>query len=283
MPVTATHPTAENLTFIRNFIRDESAINVQPGKEYLLESRLMPIVAEVGFRDMNQLGIALHEGVSSIVRQRVIEAMTTNETSFFRDEHPFKLLKSYLVPQVMKRRRSQRKLTIWSAACSSGQEPYSIAMVLRENFPELASWETKIIATDLDRSILDKAVEGEYVQAEVDRGLSPALRERYFTRDGVCWKAGPELQSMIEFFPVNLIRCWPKFLADIDIVFVRNVLIYFTPKVKESILQRIARVMHPDGYLMLGSSETTMNLDVPLIRESQGRSTYLQPVPKTVA
>lgn len=280
MSVGTCKPRKDNLEIICNFIRQESAIDVQPGKEYLLESRLMPIVADLNLRDMDHLAAALRDGVSSVVRQRVVEAMTTNETSFFRDQHPFELLKKRLIPDAMVRRATDRKLTIWSAACSSGQEPYSIAMMLREDFPELAAWKTNIIATDLDQAILDKAAKGEYMQAEVSRGLLPTLRERYFDQQGVCWKAGSELRSMIEFRQLNLIKFWPPTLADIDIVFIRNVLIYFTPEVKESILQRIARVMHPEGVLLLGGSETTMNLDVPLKRESEGRSTFFRPVKK---
>lgn len=186
--------------------------------------------------------------------------MTTNETSFFRDLHPFETLRTTVLPDVIARRASERRLHLWSAACSSGQEPYTIALVLREHFPALAGWTVRLVATDLSREILARARAGRYSQLEVNRGLPAPLLTKHFTREGMEWQLKDEVRRMVEFRELNLLEAWSG-LADLDIVFIRNVLIYFDQDIKRGILGRVHRALRPGGYLFLGGAETTLNLD----------------------
>lgn len=263
--------------FLSQFVREKSAIVLEPGKAYLLESRLMPIVRQNGLETLPDLVSQLKRPGSRDLAQQVIDAMTTNETSFFRDIHPFEALKSHVLPSLLQSRAAERTLNIWSNACSSGQEVYSIAMLLRENFPQLSGWKVRLIASDLSSSILKKAQLGIFNQTEVNRGLPMQLLLKYFTKDGLNWQIKEDIRQSIEFLPVNLVDRWPLTLPSMDIVFLRNVLIYFDPATKSSVLQNAKRLMRPDGYLFLGGAETTMNLDVPFNRETIGKATCYRP------
>ena len=207
------------------------------------------------------------------MERQLVEAMTTNETSFFRDAHPFEAMKSTIVPNVMRCRSSQKSLTIWSAACSSGQEAYSIAMLLREQFPELAQWKVQILGTDLSDDVLAKARAGRFSQVEMNRGLPAALLAKYFRRDGMHWELSPDIRGMASFSKLNLIERWPP-MPQIDIVFLRNVLIYFSPETKKSILAKVRSTMAPHGVLFLGAAETTMGLDNAFEREQVNNSVF---------
>jgi chemotaxis protein methyltransferase CheR len=186
--------------------------------------------------------------------------MTTNETSFFRDVHPFEALRRTLLPELIDRRRAARRLTIWSAACSTGQEPYSVAMLLREHFPETAQWSVRIFATDLAQEVLERARAGVFTQLEVNRGLPAPLLVRYFRQDGTDWQITPEIRDMVQFEEMNLIEPWPA-LPDFDVVLLRNVLIYFDGESKQRVLRNLRQVLRPDGVLLMGGAETTLNLD----------------------
>lgn len=270
---TATLST-DNTTFdfLTKFVRDKSAIVLEPSKYYLIESRLMPIVRDNGLASLPDLVTALKRPGSRDLSQKVIDAMTTNETSFYRDIHPFDALKTTILPDLIKRREKERTLNIWSNACSSGQEVYSIAMMLREHFPVLQGWKVRLIASDLSQSILRKAQEGIFNQTEVNRGLPMPLLLKYFTKNHLNWQIKEEIRSSIEFREVNLIENWPS-LPMMDIVFLRNVLIYFDPPTKTNVLNKAAKLLRSDGYLFLGGAETTMNLDVKLTRETVGKAT----------
>jgi|694.fasta_scaffold00328_4 chemotaxis protein methyltransferase CheR len=266
----------QTFTFLSQFIRDKSAIVLEPSKTYLIESRLMPVVREYELENLAELVDNLKRPGSRDLAQKVVDAMTTNETSFYRDIHPFDAMKTHIILELIKRREKERSLHIWSNACSSGQEVYSIAMLLREYFPQLAGWRIRLIASDLSSDILKKAQEGIFNQTEVNRGLPMQLLLKYFTKQGLNWQIKDEVRAGIEFQPVNLIERWPT-LPSMDIVFLRNVLIYFDPATKTNVLKKARAQMKPDGYLFLGGAETTMNLDVALCRETIGKATCYRP------
>ncbi|MDX1926193.1 MAG: protein-glutamate O-methyltransferase CheR [Pirellulaceae bacterium] len=263
--------------YICNLVRDKSAIVLEPSKTYLVESRLNPVARANGLASIEDLVDALRKPNSTKLTQAVIEAMTTNETSFFRDLHPFDALKSSILPALVAARSRERVINIWSNACSSGQEVYTIAMVLKENFPELGAWKVRLIASDLSTQILDKAREGVFNQTEVNRGLPLPMLLKYFQKNGLTWQIKEEVRKMVEFRQVNLVETFPQ-LPPMDIVFLRNVLIYFAPETKRDILNKVKKVMRPDAVLFLGGAETTMNLDVPFQREQVGKATVYKPV-----
>jgi chemotaxis protein methyltransferase CheR len=251
---------AADFTFIADLVRKHSAIVLEPGKEYLVETRLATLSRQEGFTSLAHLVADLRAHPANGTHLRVVEAMTTNETSFFRDVHPFDALRQSVLPELIAKRQAQRELVIWCAACSSGQEPYTIAMTIRQHFPALASWNIKIIATDLSTEILAKAKQGRYSQLEVNRGLPATCLVKYFRKVGTEWEIVDDIRRMVDLRVLNLAEAWPA-LPAIDLVFMRNVLIYFDVSTKKTILGRIRRVLRPDGYLFLGGAETTMNLD----------------------
>ena len=275
---TATVPVnAGTFDFLCNFVREKSAIVLEPSKAYLVESRLNPVARNNGLSSLDELVAALRKPASRELARQVIDAMTTNESSFFRDLQPFESLKTVIIPELLERRSKDRALNIWSNACSSGQEVYSIAMLLRESFPALAGWKVRLIATDLSTTILKKAQEGIFNQTEVNRGLPMPMLLKYFTKSGLQWQIKEDVRKSIEFREVNLIESWPSTLPTMDIVFLRNVLIYFSPETKTAILNKVHRILRPDGCLFLGGSETTMNLDTKFERVPVGKTTYYRP------
>jgi chemotaxis protein methyltransferase CheR len=205
------------------------------------------------------------------LHNQAVDALTTNETSFFRDFHPFEALRKEILPRLIQLRGGVKQLSIWSAACSTGQEPYSLAMLIREHFPEIRDWKLSIIATDLSPTVLKVATEGAYSQLEVNRGLPAAYLVKYFTKEGDRWLIRPELKRDVEFRGMNLIQPWPIF-PPLDLVFIRNVMIYFDVETKKTILRRIRNCLLPHGYLSLGTSETTINIDPEFRPVSVGRS-----------
>ena len=269
---------ANSFNFVSSFIREKSAIVLEPSKAYLVESRLSPIARENGMSSVAELVNALRRPGNRDLSRQVVDAMTTNETSFFRDLHPFEALKSHVIPELMEKRAKERTLNIWSNACSSGQEVYTIAMILRESFPALAGWRVRLIASDLSSAILRKAQEGLFNQTEVNRGLPMPLLLKYFSKVGLQWQIREDIRKMVEFREVNLVETWPM-LPTMDIVFLRNVLIYFSPETKATILNKVQRIMRADGSLFLGGAETTMNLDTNFIRVPVGKAICYRPGP----
>jgi chemotaxis protein methyltransferase CheR len=263
--------------FLTSLIQNKSAIVLEASKGYLIESRLLPIVSELGLGSLTELVGRLRQPTAREDTQRVIEAMTTNETSFFRDLLPFQALQSQIIPELIAKRSKDRQLSIWSNACSSGQEVYSIAMLLLEHFPELKNWKIKLIASDLSSQILQKAKQGLFNQTEVNRGLPMPMLLKYFVREGTVWKIKDEVRNMVEFREINLIENWPAALNNIDVVFLRNVLIYFSPETKAEILAKVRNVVRDDGYLFLGGVETTMNLNVRFERQAIGKAAVYRP------
>jgi len=244
---------------IRGLVRARAAIVLDDGKEYLVEARLAPIAKSRGVASIEELSTLLTPAHPELVEE-VVQAMTTNETSFFRDLHPFEVLRTKVLPDLIERRKQARSLRLWCGACSSGQEPYTIAMLILEHFPELASWQVEITATDLSTAMLERAKAGCYRQLEVNRGLSAQQLLRHFDRTGMDWRLKDNVRGMVQFGPLNLIGNWPS-MPKFDVIFLRNVLIYFDVDVKREVLGKMRRQLLPDGYLFLGGAETTMNID----------------------
>lgn len=267
---------SQDFDIISAIVRERSAIVLEPGKEYLVESRLVPVAQQHGLRDLHQLAAQMKTAPNSSLVADVVDAMTTNETSFFRDIRPFEAMRSAILPQLIKARAADRTLTVWCAACSTGQEPYSLAMTLSEHFPELATWQVRIIGTDLSPTVIKQAERGVYTQLQVNRGVPAPLLVKYFERKGMEWHIKQEIKRRVEFKVANLVAPWPS-MPTVDLVLMRNVLIYFDNAAREQILKRTHAGLASDGYLLLGSTESTIGLSVPFKREELGGIGTLRP------
>lgn len=267
--------TPADFEYVTRLIRDRSAVVLESGKEYLVESRLTPIVGDLKLGSISDLVTKLRLGSDPTLITRVVEAMCTTETSFFRDMIPFESLRKIVLPELIRRRANERRLDIWSAACSTGQEPYSLAILLREHFPTLAGWRVNLLATDLSSEVLGRAKEGRFTQLEVNRGLPVTLLVKYFTQHGTAWEASDEIRRMIEFRPMNLARPWLA-MPRMDLIFLRNVMIYFDTETKKGILGQVAKLLRPDGYLVLGTAETALNLEDSLRRVDAIKGGFFQ-------
>lgn len=246
--------------YVRGFVRDYAAIVLEPGKEYLVESRLHTLARKEGFPCLEDLIQQLRSRPQNGLHRKVVDAMTTNETSFFRDIHPFEALRQSILPALMARRGVEKQVNFWCGAASTGQEVYSVLMLIHEYLPQLLTWDFKFIATDLCGEVLARARAGLYNQLEVNRGLPARFLVKYFTPHGLEWEVRPELRRRVEFRELNLVKEWVG-LPPLDIVFLRNVLIYFDVETKKSILAKIRGLLRPGGLLLLGGAETTFNLD----------------------
>jgi chemotaxis protein methyltransferase CheR len=245
--------------FYEELLKRESGLIITPEKVYLLESRLMPVAAKFGLQGLSGIAARLRLARDAELQRAVVEAMTTNETSFFRDNTPFQRLKADILPFFMKNRPS-KTLRIWSAACSSGQEPYSIAMTLREMAPQLAGWRFEIVATDLSADILAQAKAGIYSQFEVQRGLPIQMLMKHFDQlPDSRWQIKPDIRDMVTFRTANLLQDL-SLMGQFDIVFCRNVLIYFDVPTKAKVLNTIRAQLRPDGVLLLGGAETVIGI-----------------------
>ncbi len=252
--------TSSEFNYIRRLVLDQSAIVLEEDKQYLAEARLSPVARRAGFESLASMVAWMAAKKFDGLHRKVVEAMTTNETSFFRDFHPYETLRKSIIPELMTKRVHSKELNIWSAACSSGQEPYSLAMLLQEHFPRLTEWRLKIIASELSAEMLARARQGRYSQLEVNRGLPASLLVKFFRQQGSDWQIREDLRTRIEFQIVNLAETWPLF-PPMDIILMRNVLIYFGIETKKKILAKVRQTLKPDGYLFLGGAETTFNLD----------------------
>ncbi|MDX1963821.1 MAG: protein-glutamate O-methyltransferase CheR [Pirellulales bacterium] len=251
--------SADAISFVCATVRSRAAIELDDTKCYLIEARLTPVARASGYSSIDELIQGIRGKSRPDLEGRLVEAMTTNETSFFRDIHPFEALRKQIVPELLQRNGGTKRLNIWSAACSTGQEIYSVAMYLREHFPVLTQWNVQLLGTDLSEDVLNRAREAKFSQNEVNRGLSAGLLVKYFQREGIHWKLKPELSGMARFSKLNLIESWPA-MPRMDIVFLRNVLIYFSPDTKKMILEKVRKIMAPQALLFLGAAETTMGL-----------------------
>jgi chemotaxis protein methyltransferase CheR len=253
--------TTNGFAYLQQLLLEHAGILLEAEKKYLAEARLSPLAAQEDFDSIDALLDAVQaDADAGLLERKVIEAMTNSETSFFRDLHPFDALRASVIPDLIARRAAERSLSIWSAATASGQEPYSIAMLLREHFPQLAGWKVTLVASDISEAMLSRARAGAYSQIEVNRGLPAPLLVKYFRRIDGEWQIAEDLRRAIEFRRVNLTAAWP-FLPAMDIIMMRNVLIYFDVPTKKAVLARVRRQLRPGGFLFLGGGESTMNLD----------------------
>jgi chemotaxis protein methyltransferase CheR len=228
-------------------------------KQYLVESRLLPVARKSGLAGLSDLVQRLKGPNAQALSVEVVEAMMTNESFFFRDKLPFEHFRETIVPALLAARANQRRIRVWCAATSTGQEPYSLAMCLKEMAPQVAGWRFDIIATDLSTEVLEKAKAGIYSQFEVQRGLPIQLLIKYFTQIGETWQIAADIRAMVQFRPFNLLNDFAP-LGTFDVVFCRNVLIYFDQQTKVGVLDRISRAVELDGYLALGAAETVVGL-----------------------
>ena len=246
--------------FLRRLVHERSAIVLEANQSYLLEARLGPVAHKAGIPTVSELLRRLRAERFGPLHRAAVEAMTTNETFFFRDLAPFQALQKVVIPSILANNAACRQLSVWCAAASSGQEPYSVAMTLREHFPQLAQWKIELHATDLSDEMMERVRSGSYSQLEVNRGLPAQMLIKYFQRSGVRWTVKPELVSLLTVRKVNLIDPWPNFPL-LDVVFLRNVLIYFDVETKKKVLARMKRVLRPGGFLFLGGAETPSGLE----------------------
>lgn len=264
--------SGKELAYICDLVYKEAAIVLDEAKSYLIEARLDSLARREGFGSNHELVESMQNNKCPHLISKAIDAMTTNETSFFRDTHPFTSLRKHVLPEIISRKSEQRKLNIWCAACSSGQEPYTISLLLKEYFPQLQDWSVSILATDISDDMLARCRKGVFSKLEVNRGLPAPMLVKYFEQTGADWRIKDDVRSLIDFRQMNLIEDWPFMLA-MDIVFIRNVLIYFDIGTKQGILAKVRKTMHPDGYMFLGGAETTLNIDAEFHRLRIDKST----------
>jgi chemotaxis protein methyltransferase CheR len=279
--VTATTGTdlpEEDFEYLRELMHLRAAIMLERGKEYLALSRLEPVARDHGLTTVSELVAKLRtRELTSALHDQVVDALTTNETTFFRDYNPWESLRTRVLPELLERKERTRTLAIWSAGCSSGQEPYSVAMSIKEHFPELMEWQVSILGTDISSSVLARARAGRYGQLEVNRGLPAHLLVRHFTRAGMEWEIEEPIRRMVRFERHNLNDAWPS-MPPFDLVLMRNVMIYFETEAKRQVLAKMHRQLAPHGYLLLGASETTYSLSDDFTREPDGRTAWYRPV-----
>lgn len=261
--------SAAEFTYVANLVRREASIVLAPGKEYLVEARLIPVARAVGAPNVNDFIADLQKRPNPGHQRKIIDALTTNETSFFRDREPFAALTDVVLPELIKSRAAQRKLRFWSAASSSGQEAYSLAITLQETLP--SGWTYEIQGTDISTTMVERAQKAEYSQVEVNRGLAATQLVQYFERAGAHWRIVPTLRRNVSFKHMSLTAPFPP-MQPFDVIFLRNVLIYFDVATKRQVLQNAARILRPDGWLFLGAAETTIGIDDNYERVPAGRT-----------
>ena len=244
--------------YLRRVLKDISGLDLSADKQYLIESRLPPLSRKCGLSGIGELVQTMKAG-SSATAEQVVEAMTTNETFFFRDKVPFDHFRDWIMPEILRVRANRRSIRIWCAAGSTGQEPYSIAMCLREMSAALSGWKVEILATDLSQDVIEKSKSGIYSQFEVQRGLPIQMLVKYFKQIGELWQINADIRAMVQHRQLNLLHDFSQ-LGTFDVIFCRNVLIYFDQDTKANVFDRLARIVEPDGVLVLGAAETVVGL-----------------------
>jgi len=266
--------TPADMDFIAQLLKRRSGLIITSEKQYLLESRLTPVARERGLADVTAVIAKLRTGDEALART-VVEAMTTNESFFFRDKTPFDQFEKVILPAMLKARAATKRLRIWCAAASSGQEPYSLSMILKEKGAQLADWRIEIVGTDISTEILARATAGVYSQFEVQRGLPIQLLMKYFKKEGEQWRINDELRSSIQYRTFNLLDPFTG-LGNFDIVYCRNVLIYFDEATKRGVLTRVAQLMPADGFLLLGAAETVVGVTDVFAPMESARGLYVK-------
>lgn len=250
--------TPSDYEYLRKLVKERSGLVLSADKQYLVESRLIPLARKVDLAGIGELVAKLRGGDEALAVD-VVEAMTTNETFFFRDKTPFEHFTETIMPAMLKARQNRRALRIWCAASSTGQEPYSLAMCLKEMGAQIAGWRIEIVATDLSREVLEKSKAGIFSQFEVQRGLPIQMLVKHFKQVGEMWQLSQEIRAMVQHRQFNLLQDF-RALGKFDIVFCRNVLIYFDQEAKSGVFSRLTKTIEPDGFLVLGAAETVVGL-----------------------
>jgi chemotaxis protein methyltransferase CheR len=245
--------------FLRKLLKERSGLDLSPDKQYLVESRLVPLARKAGLAGISELVQKMKAGGAEALTAEVVEAMTTNETFFFRDKTPFDHLKDTMLPALLQARSARRTLRIWCAASSTGQEPYSIAMCLKGLGATVAGWKIDIVATDLSLGVLEKSKAGIFSQFEVQRGLPIQMLVKHFTQVGDMWQINADIRSMVQHRQLNLLQDFGH-LGTFDVIFCRNVLIYFDQDTKAGIFERLSRLVESDGFLVLGAAESVVGI-----------------------
>ena len=266
--------TPHDYDFLRKCLRQRSGLVLSADKQYLVESRLLPVARKAGFGSLGELVAALKIGNAEALTIAVVEAMTTNESFFFRDKTPFENFRSIVMPALLAARQTSQIIRIWCAAASAGQEPYSLAMALKEMERQIEGRQIELIATDLSNEVLEKARQGIYSQFEVQRGLPIQLLIKYFTQVGDLWQIAPEIRAMVKYRQFNLLSDFYH-LGTFDLIFCRNVLIYFDQETKINVLNRLSDVIAGDGYLVLGAAETVVGLTDQFKTMPDSRGLYM--------
>jgi chemotaxis protein methyltransferase CheR len=265
--------TGAEFAFIQKFIMKRTGIVLSQEKGYLVEVRLDPIIRSIHLGTFTRLVDLLKAG-DRAMETAVIDAMTTNETLFFRDKSPFEIFETFILPKLLKSKQYDRTVNIWCAACSSGQEPYSLSMMIEERKEELRGLKFKILATDISEKVLAQARSGTYSQFEVQRGLPIKMLLKYFSQVGTRWKIDPRLAERIEFKSINLLEPF-RHLGMFDIILCRNVLIYFATETKKDVLSRLAQNLTPEGHILLGGAETVIGLSHTIAPHKEQRGLYV--------
>ncbi|HEU4347843.1 MAG TPA: protein-glutamate O-methyltransferase CheR [Actinoplanes sp.] len=258
-----------DFAFVSQLVRREASIVLAPGKEYLVEARLIPVARQLGAASVAEFLADLQRRPNSAHQRRIIDALTTNETSWFRDREPFTALTDVVLPELVKSRSAARRVRVWSAASSSGQEAYSLAITLQENLPP--GWAYEIVGSDISTEMIKRAEQAEYSQVEVNRGLPASQLVQYFERSGAHWRVTSTLRRNVSFKLMNLTAPLPA-MPPFDVIFLRNVLIYFDVATKRAVLRNVARLLRPDSWLFLGAAETTIGIDDNYERVAAGRT-----------
>jgi chemotaxis protein methyltransferase CheR len=277
--------TAAEIEVVAGLVFDLCGIVLDESKDYLIESRLASLVRKTGSGDYAELARKIRQGGDSALRTELIDSITTNETLFFRDASPFEALKHKALPELFDakaRTAYPKRLRIWSAACSTGQEPYSIGMTLAELIPDIHSWDVSILATDISDAVIRQASTGRYSEMEMQRGLPPAALARFFTREAAGWKVKDEIRSLVTFRRINLHESFQS-LGPFDVIFCRNVAIYFSPAARAALFRGLANILSPDGYMFVGSSESLADLGPEFAPQHHCRSVFYQPAKHRVA
>jgi chemotaxis protein methyltransferase CheR len=268
--------TPSDYDYLRDILRKRSGLVLSAEKHYLVESRLLPVARRHGLFNLTGLVARLKAPAAEPLTVEVVEAMTTNESFFFRDKVPFDHFRDTIMPALLSARAASKRIRIWCAAASTGQEPYSLAIALKEMGKDLRGWRVEIVATDISTEVLEKAKSGIYSQFEVQRGLPVLMLIKYFSQVGETWQIAPEIRGMVKFMPFNLLNGFAP-LGKFDLVFCRNVLIYFDQATKIGVLERIADVTERDGFLVLGGAETVVGLTTRFKPVADKRGVYAQP------
>lgn len=268
--------TEADLDFLRAFLHTRSGLSLTREKRYLLESRLGTLCRQKQIADIPAIVRQLRLGGNRALEDDVVEVMTTNETLFFRDKTPFDLFRTIALPDVLARNAATRTLRIWCAAVSTGQEAYSLAMILDEMAPRLAGWKIDIVGTDISDTVLDKARNGLYSQFEIQRGLPVQMLLKYFSQEGEQWRISEKIRGMVSLHSLNLLSDTSR-LGQFDVIFCRNVLIYFDIETKAKVLAELARRLKPESTLFLGAAETVIGITEALAPDRVNRGIYRLP------